>query len=321
MRRRLPGCEWLLLLLSVADWFALRFQSFHPPSVLALLVAATGLAFVLRLLGILRRLGRERRRWASAAAEMALLSGVVLALGGGMTNWLLGLQGAVILHEGESALLRGGTDLQHFEAGPLARLEEMELVLTLRSVELEAAGPDLYYPRSRLLLARHEQPLPLELTPRQSARAGNLRFFQGAFGFAPRIVILREERTLFDRVVPFLTNLHSRGGLSFEGRFTVESEQLEVEGMVDLTSLDEGMRGHATLVLTVRREGDVIGRGSLLPGHFATLDDGYRIGFAGLSKWSEIDIFRRTYTHVVLVGAAMALVGVVFWPLALWRKW
>ena len=79
------------------------------------------------------------------------------------------------------------------------------------------------------------------------------------------------------------------------------------------------MRGHATLVLAVTREGVAIGRGKLLPGHFANLEQGYRVGFAGLQKWSEVDVSRRTYGSAVLAGTVLALGGAVLWPFAAWE--
>ncbi len=100
----------------------------------------------------------------------------------------------------------------------------------------------------------------------------------------------------------------------------MESEGLEVEGTVDLASLDEAMRGHATLVLALRRQGALIGRGDLLPGHFAPLEDGYRVGFTDLERWSGIGIARRDYSKVVLVGAAVALLGTLVWLAARWRR-
>ena len=109
-------------------------------------------------------------------------------------------------------------------------------------------------------------------------------------------------------------------GISFVGSFTIDKESLAVDGSVGLGTLDAGMRGHATLVLAVMHEGAAIGRGKLLPGHFADLERGYRVGFAGLEKWSEVDVSRRTYGGAVLAGAALALGGAVLWPIAAWRS-
>jgi hypothetical protein len=207
-----------------------------------------------------------------------------------------------------------------FEAGPLARLEEMNLVLALDELELDPAGEGGFLPRSRLRLWREDEgPRRHELRPNTSVSVGPLRLLQGAFGFAPRIVILRDEETLFDRVVPFRTVRRGPTGVSFEGRFLLEREGLDVAGVVSLASLDEGMRGHATLSLTVRRAEAVIGRGSLLPGHFAEIEEGYRVGFAGLEKWSEVLVSRRNYRGFVLLGTGLALVGAILWPVAVWR--
>jgi hypothetical protein len=57
-----------------------------------------------------------------------------------------------------------------------------------------------------------------------------------------------------------------------------------------------------------------------LPGHFADIDEGYRIGFAGLERWSEIVISRRSYGQVVLAGTGLLVVGAVLWLVAVWRE-
>jgi len=84
--------------------------------------------------------------------------------------------------------------------------------------------------------------------------------------------------------------------------------------------MDDGMRGHATLALTVSREGATLGQGNLLPGHFADIEEGYRVGFAGLERWSEIDISRRNYGWVVKVGSVLALAGAILWVIAFLRS-
>lgn len=319
-RRRLPGVEWLLLAVAVAEWVVLKFlDSGHPPALLAVLVLLAGAALAARLLGLGYRWWRCRRHAWSTVAEAVLLAGVLVALGGGMANWALGLQGAVILHEGETAVLRGGAELQEFAAGPFARLEEMDLSMTLKEVELVPAAGETFSPKSLLVLHRRGKPFEMAVAPGIVGRAGSLRFFQGVFGFAPRIVIQRSGEDVFDRVVPFLTDVGGPQGTAFAGRFTVASESLEVAGEVDLSSLDERLRGHPRLQLQVWHEGVLLGQGNLLPGHFAELEKGFRVGFAGLLKWSEIDVFRRNYSRLVFSGGAVALLGGLAWPLARWR--
>jgi hypothetical protein len=320
VRRLIAPLGWVLLVAAVADWAMLRSGWLgHAPVLLALLVAAALLAFALRAVQLLVALARSRdRRW-SRALEIALLAGISLGLGAGMANWMLGLQGYVVLIEGETVPLHGGDQLQAFEAGPLARIEEMVVVLSLDELELVAMEPGGFHPRSRLRVGRdHGEPESLEVTPRDRASLGPLRFHQGAFGFAPRIVLLREGEEVFERVVPFLTRRHGESGLSFSGRFTVEKESLLVEGLVDLASLDEGMRGHATLELALSRGDDLLGEGRLLPGHFADIGDDLRVGFVGLGKWSEVLVSRRNYGRLVLVGAAAALAAAILWIPARW---
>jgi hypothetical protein len=313
------GLPWLLLLAAVADWLALRTRLLsHPPWVLAVLAA-------LLLLALLGSFGTAawtlRAGWPAHAlaggARLVFLGGLLLALGAGFVNWALGLQGFVVLHEGETIPLHRGSHLQHFDAGPLASLQEMDLVVTLVELELVPEGGDSFHPRSLLQVARAgEEPDRVEVSPRTAARSGPLRFYQGAFGFAPRIVITRGEETVFDRVVPFTTERHGESGVSFHGHLTVEKEGLELRGAVRLA---EGLRGHATLDAALTHDGTPLGRGTLEPGHFAELADGYRLGFVGLRKWSEIDVSRRHFGDLVRLGAGLALLGGVSWPLARWR--
>jgi hypothetical protein len=313
----------LLLLLAAADWALLRAGLVrHDPALLTAIVASSLAAFFLRCLVIAWSLRRPGHLTWSTLSELVLSVGVLLALLFGMANWVLRLHGFVVLNEHETALLHGGTDLQVFEAGPLARLEEMNLTLALDELELVPAGQGGFLPRSHLRVWRGtEDAARLEIEPSASAASGSLRFLQGAFGFAPRVVILRGEETVFDRVVPFRTERRGPSGVTFEGRFRLEGENLDVAGAVSLASLDEGMRGHATLQLTVARDGNVIGRGSLVPGHFAEIGEGYQVGFAGLDRWSEVLVSRRNYRTMVLLGVGMALLGAAVWPLAAWRGW
>jgi hypothetical protein len=312
---------WLLLLLAVADWVGLKSGRLsHSPRWLAALVGIVILSLLVRFATLSWSAVARPRARGTALGEALLLAGVVVSLVAGTANWMLGMQGFVVLNEGEAVPLHGGSHLQHFEGGPLARMEEMNVVMTLEELELLPSGPDFFFPESRLIVQRGDrQAERLSVKAGSSGAAGSLRFHQGAFGFAPRIVILKDDETLFDRVVPFTTRHEQSAGTSFAGSFTFERERLAVQGRVDLDSLDAGMRGHATLALTVMREGVAIGRGELLPGHFADLEQGYRIGFAGLQKWSEIDVSRRTYGRAVLAGALLALTGIVLWPVAAWR--
>jgi len=313
---------WLLLLVAVADWIGLKSGSVrHAPWLLAGLVGAVIISLLVRLVAVSWSLRTRRRKPGPAIGEALLVVGVLLSLLAGMANWTLGLQGFVVLNEGEAVPLHGGSHLQQFDGGPLARMDEMNVVLTLEELELLPAGESFFSPKSRLLVQRGAEPAErVSIGTGTTGSAGSLRFHQGAFGFAPRIVILGNDETVFDRVVPFTTQRRGPTGISFVGSFTIEKESLAVEGSVDLATLDAGMRGHATLVLAVMREGVPIGRGKLLPGHFADLEQGYRVGFAGLQKWSEVDVSRRTYGSAVLAGAALALGGAVLWPIAAWRS-
>jgi hypothetical protein len=299
----------VLALIAVADWLALKTRAFsHPPWILAALATGVGLLLLVDLGLNVRKVRARRDRKATAWGQILFLSGILVMLGSGMANWVLALQGFVILTEGEAV---PGSHLQELEAGPLSSIEEMDLVLMLEELELIPAGEESFY-------SRPGDETTIRLSPQESGTVGSLRFFQGAFGFAPRIVITEGDYTVFDRLVPFTTERRGPTGVLFLGHFTVGEKSLDVRGSVNLP---EGIRGHATLDLVVSREGRVLGRGALLPGHFAELSEGYRVGFAGLKKWSEIDVSRIHYGPVVMVGALLALAGALFWLLAGWRDW
>lgn len=302
---------WGLLAVAAADWAVLRRGTLtHDPTLLAWLVGCALLAFGLRIVQLARRVRAVAR--ARTLAELVLLAGVVVALAAGSANWLFGLQGAAILIEGERASLRQGQDLVQFQAGPLARIDEMDLRMRLDKVELTPAGSTAFFPTSHLSFQRAgTPPVALTVDSRTSASVGSLRVFQGAFGFAPRLVVMHQGRVLLDQVVPFYSLPSGRGALAFEGELRVEAHDLLVSGRVNLDSLDDRMRGHATLELIARKGGKALGGGTLTPGTFAELPDGYRIGFAGLKKWSEIDLTRRNYSRVVLGGAGLALGGLL----------
>jgi len=318
----IPALGWLLLVAAVADLVALKTGVIrHSPSVLAVLFGAAMLFFGARLCQLVGRLATRQEGRATHVAELLLVGGIMGTLLAGTANWLLGLQGAVILREDEVLQLHGGTALQIFEAGPMARLEEMGVFMALDELELVAVGEGGYSPVSHLRVWQEgDEVASLEVTAQEWDEFETLRFHQGAFGFAPRIVILEDGKTIFDQEVPFRSQRHGVSGVAFEQRFTVESERLEVEGRIDLASLDEGMRGHATLELAMVRSGAALGRGQLLPGHFAEIEEGFRVGFAGLGKWSEIDISRRDYSAWMKVSAVIALLGALIWPVARWRQ-
>ncbi len=312
-----------LLVAAVVAWSSWRVGWLPlPPKLFALLVlalmAACSTALVLQILD----LRRGRQTAARAMAAGCLMLGLLTATTGGFANWLFSLQGVVMLTELEGVPLSRTGHLQEFDAGPLSHVDEMRMTLQLEELNLARAPENSFLPVSRLRLAREALPLEIvEVAPGKSARVGSLVFHQGAFGFAPRIVIVKKGETVFDKFVPFTTGRSGSRGVAFQGEFTIEKEHLAVSGAVSLESLDERMKGHETLGLRVTRGGRLLGAGELLPGHFADLEDGYRIGFAGLKKWSEIDISRRNYPAPIFAGLGLLLLGTVLWPLAVWRGW
>jgi hypothetical protein len=303
---------WAFLAMALVDWFLLtKAVVEHPFWVLSIFVLMALAGWIFELVRVAVLAGRRKTPPMTAVPQLMMLAGLVVAFGSGMANWVWSLQGYVVLKELEAMPLQAGTHLMAFEAGPLSNLESLDLTLQLEELTLVPTPEGGIYAESRLRIRGPDGKVTVtDVSSRQIASYASLRFYQGAWGFAPRIVILHGEDTVFDEVVPFLTQVHDRGAyLSFEEAFTIEDADLAVWGGIDLSSLDEGLRGHAMLVVSVRQAGRQLGEGRLSVGPFAEIGGGYRIGFAGLERWSEIDFSRRNYRRQMVWGFALSLIG------------
>jgi hypothetical protein len=146
-------------------------------------------------------------------------------------------------------------------------------------------------------------------------------FRQGAFGFAPRVVVLQGDRVALDEDVPFRTVREGPQGIAFVRDFEIEKEKLTVRAVLTLEDLNDEMKGHPRLEMRVERDGKPFAVGTLKPGEFAAAPEDYRLGFAGLKRWSEIDFSRRTYDLPVRIALGVMVAGLLLWPVAAWRRW
>ncbi|HSN90497.1 MAG TPA: hypothetical protein VLS93_04655 [Anaeromyxobacteraceae bacterium] len=312
-----------LALLAVALGFAgilaaTRAGALAPrPGLLAGLGAAAGVLASVALALAATRLVRRREGRLAAAGESLLLAGVLAVAAAGLANWLLGFQGFAVLTEGDALPLARGTHLQGFTAGPAARLDDLAGTLRLARVEIVPAPAGGFVAESALeTLGIGAPEAEVVIRSGRGAVAGPLVLHQGAFGFAPRLVIEKDGAVVFDRTVPFTSRREGATGVSFEQQLVVEAHRLAVDAVIGLDGLDERMKGHPVLALEVRREGQLLGKGILSPGHAAALDGGWSVGFAGLRMWSEIDVARRSYRTPALAGMALAALGALLWPIA-----
>jgi hypothetical protein len=314
---------WLPLLLAVVDWGLLRLGLLDHPAWIIGVLATLALAGWLFELGRTWYLvGRSRLPPVSAVARTVAIAGALLVLGAGVANWAWSLQGYVVLRELEAMPVLAGGHLRALERGPLADLQQLDLTLQLEELELLPSERAGFFPASRLRVRGADGKVEtMRIDPWHNGAYGKLRFYQGAFGFAPQIIILRDEETLFDEVVPFTTEGHGAPGhITFEEEVEIGRDDLAFWGAVDLASLDEALRGHATVVLQLKQGPRLLGEGRLSLGHFAEVDEGYRIGFVGLERWSEIDISRRNYRRVARFGLPVAVVGLLAMALTRWRR-
>jgi hypothetical protein len=103
---RIAILGWLLLLVAVADWVALKTGvAPHSPPLLATIVALAMGAFAVRIGHLLILLSSARRGRVKRSAELVLLLGLLASLLSGTANWALSLQGFVVLNEREKVRL------------------------------------------------------------------------------------------------------------------------------------------------------------------------------------------------------------------------
>jgi hypothetical protein len=290
-----------------------------PLALAAIAGAMTAAAAVALVVAIVRAVTSRAGRWARAS-EATLLTGLLLAAGAGLANWAFSYRGFVVLTEGEEVSIADGEQLQGAIAGPLARSAELEGRLRLAEVELTPAGPGGFLPASRVVLTRAGAPsLDAWVTPSRGAAVGPATLHQGAFGFSPRVVVQKGAKVVVDRTIPFTSRREGAEGVAFETRIDLEPGVV-LEAGIDLSGLDERMKGHPRLAVELRRGERLLGAGMLSPGHGATMEEGWHVGFAGVKMWSEIDVSRRTYRMHLLAGIALALLGASAWGVAGWRR-
>jgi hypothetical protein len=319
--RFLAVARTLLLCVAIGLWFTVR-SGVGGAAPRALAILAGLIVLVSALHGALSLAAlRRRERVMTLLASAAVSAGVVLVGAGGLANWLRGIQGYVLLTEKEARPLSGGGHSATLEFGPLASTSELELFLTLEKLELEPVPPAGFRAVARVRVTRPgEAEREVTFDASTPALVGPLRLHVGAFGFVPRIVVLKDGRMIFDRSVPFRTSPDS-GGLRFEESITLEEHKLALRGVISLEGLDERMKGHPRLSLSAVEDGKPIGEGVLDPGHFAAISNGYRLGFAGTRRWAEVDVTRRSYPLPIRAGLALAVLGAITWPIAAWRRW
>ncbi len=274
------------------------------------------------LAGTLSAWGAPEGRW-RRRAEAAIFAGLLLASGTGLVRVALDFSGVVVLTEGEAIDMEAGRGLQAFDAGPMARPRILSGQLVLARLKLRP-DPRLGTAATSLLerVAADGRRESFEVATGRGASVGGLAFQQGAFGFAPRLVVRKGDLTVVDRTVYFTSRVSPvDGGVVFEGELEVPGGGPRVIAGIDLSELDDAMRGHPVLVAEVRQGDEVLGGGRLLPGHGATMKGGWHLGFAGVKMWSEVDVHRAGTNLPLIAGLVLGVLGMLLWPIAAWRRW
>lgn len=291
------------------------------------LVAAVGGVAALAAAGALacavQRVMAERgRRAAAAGGEAAVMAGLLVVIGVGFANWLFEYRAFLLLTEGDRVTLGTERHLREVTTGPLGAVGSLSGTVELAKVELRPSSDGGFIPASRLLLATDAPARPREIViaPGQPGRGSGAIFQQGAFGFVPRVIVQRQGKTLFDQPVQLESRRDDARGISFEASIPLQDQQAELKVAVDLSRLDERMKGHPVLGVALRRGEETIGAGELLPGHGATMKDGWQVGFGGMKMWSEIDLRRHDFHFAALLGLLTTAVGLCVWVVARWRS-
>lgn len=274
-------------------------------------------AFVCAVRGIVD--GRGGR--VAAAGEAAVMVGLLVIFGAGFANWLFDDRAFLLLTEGDRVPLGTERHLREATAGPLGGVGSLSGTVELAKVELRPSSDAGFIPVSRLLLASTAgtEEREVVIAPGQPGRGLGAIFQQGAFGFVPRIIVQQQGKTVFDQPVQLESRRGNSRGICFETNISLQDQGVELTVAVDLSRLDERMKGHPVLGVALRRGEETLGAGELLPGHGATMKDGWHVGFGGMKMWSEIDLRRHDFHPAVLLGLVATVVGLCVWLVARWR--
>lgn len=319
-RRLLQAALAAVFAAAVVDFAGFKLRAWPPtPRLFSALMGAAALLALAEGILSLRDAIRGPPRLSRAGKAAALL-GLVLTAAAGLGNWARAVRGFAVVLEGETVSLSGKGQLQALEVGLLGGTRDLDTLVRLEDLELRDTE-DGYYPEAIVRVTRPgAEPERVSLLQDVGHPVGSLRIFLGAFGFAPRIVVLKGDETLLDETVPFTTRREGERGVAFEGEAEVGETGLRVVGAVDTESEDPGVRGHPTVWIALLRGEEQIGGGELKLGHFATTGDGYRVGVAGMKHWAEIDVGRRNRPAPVLAGLALAALGAAAWGVGAWRR-
>jgi hypothetical protein len=292
-----------------------------PPSwVAAAIAAAAACAAAVGLVLAVRTMrARDGHAWQAAGEALAML-GLLVLVGAGLSNWLLEYRGLLLLQEGDAVVLGPESHLRDLTVGPLGRLTQPSGLLQLDRVRLLPAEAGFVAESSLRYTDDDGKARDVMIRTGGPARVGPVTLHQGAFGFVARIVVQHQGTTLFDRWVPIESKVDERRAIAFDAKLDVGQAGVTLAVAVGLDHLDEAMKGHPVLGVELRKGDEVLGAGELLPGHGATMTDGWHVGFGGLKRWSELDLSRESFPRTALGGIALTLAGTMVFAAARWRR-
>ena len=124
---------------------------------------------------------------------------------------------------GAGPLVPASTILDAFARRPAREpRRRLNLTIAVAHVTLEPVGPGGFRAVTRLkVLDRAGSEEGISVSRSTAAAYRSLVFHQGAFGFAPKLYIVKDGRTLLDTFVPFRTVREGPDGASFLGDFEI----------------------------------------------------------------------------------------------------
>lgn len=218
---------------------------------------------------------------------------------------------------GEPISLDGKGLIGEFEAGSLAAASRLPLLQVKKQIL-----PNPQWPKGAteiaLLSAERKELAKATIAPGKPFRYGGLDYHMTRFIFDALIVIRHDKSIVYESFVKFLPLPQKKGAYSYYGSLKNASSE-NVGGDAWLNPEDKEVRVEATLAgkKIVDTELKLWGNNKIAQGEYiAALD--------GLAQWSEIRVARGRHRILLMIGAALAVIGgffrIVIRPQRVWLE-
>jgi hypothetical protein len=246
-----------------------------------------------------------------------LYVGLLLLLMFGSYDYMREYSVMARLGVGEPTSLDGKGLIGEFEAGFLAGASRLPLLQVKKQIL-----PNPQWPKGAteiaLLSAERKELAKGTIAPGKPFSYGGLDYHMTRFIFDALIVIRKDKAIVYENFVKFLPHPQKKGAYSYYGSLK-NAKSENVGGDAWLNPEDKAVQVQATLSgkKIVDAELKLWGKNKIMQGE-------YLAALEGLAHWSEIRVARGRHKIMLMIGAALAVLGgflrIVIRPQRVWLE-